>query len=99
MDRRAVFILVLGEVFCFGGLERDTAAFVIGLGKPEIPVRAGNDNRLAYAGRSGKPGGRGGVAPLDAEVHKEEALLHDQETGENRQQAYELAPFDLDLLL
>ena len=94
----AIVLRVGPEVVCLGCLKGDPAALVVGLRKREVAVCSSDDDRLANAGGGGEPCSGGGIAALDAQLHEEQAFLNDQQTGQHRQQAHDLAPFDLALL-
>ena len=97
VDAASVF-LVGAEVLRLGRLEGDPAALVVGLRKREVAVCSGDDDRLANASGGSKPCSGGGIAAFDAQIHEEQTFLNDQQTGQHRQQAHDLAPFDLALL-
>lgn len=63
-----------------------------------VAVCSGDDDCLANAGGGSKPCSCGGIAAFDTQIHEEQAFLNDQQTGQHRQQAHDLAPFDLALL-
>ena len=90
-------LFCLLEAIRLSCLKGDPAAPVVGLGEAEVAVCAGNDDRLTDAGCGSQPGGRGGVPALDAEVHEEEAFLHDQKASKHRQHTDDLATFELAL--
>ena len=94
----AVVLRVGPEVVCLGRLKGDPATLVVGLRKREVAVCSGDDDRLTNAGGGGKPCSGGGVAAFDAQILEEQTFLNDQQTGQHRQQAHDLAPFDLALL-